>query len=303
MSSKLRVGLIGAGLMGHGIGKNVVTKGFPLRVLAHRNRGPVDDLISLGATEARSPSELAGTCDLVIICVTGSPEVEAVVAGPDGLISGMRKGLVVADSSTALPQSTIRLASQVAAAGGRFVDIPMTRTPKEAEAGKLALMTGGDQTTLAEIRPVLECFADQIFYVGAVGSAHTVKLVNNFIALGTAAVISEAIAAARSGGLDMKALNDVVSAGGANSVMFGRLIKVALENDDSAAKFAIENAAKDLRYYCGLTEGLGATSIVASAVEQMFLLAGNLGHGQRFIGRLSDVLSDINRRGAGPTGG
>jgi len=296
MSEKFKVGLIGAGLMGHGIGKNVVAKGHELRVLAHRNRGPVEDLIKLGAVEAKSPRELASTSDLVIICVTGSPQVEAVVLGPDGLMAGMKQGLIIADCSTALPQSTIRLAAEVAAKGGHFVDTPMTRTPKEAEAGKLALMTGGDPAILGKIRPVLECFSDQIFHVGAVGAAHTVKLVNNFIALGTAAVVSEAIAAAKSAGVDMKALNDVVSAGGANSVMFGRIIKVALENDDSALQFVIENAAKDLRYYCGLAEGLGATAIVASAIEQTFLLASNLGQGKRFVGRLSDALASINAR-------
>ncbi len=299
MTKKPRVGLIGAGLMGHGIGKNILAKGYDLRVLAHRNREPVEDLVKKGAREAKSPRDIAAFSDLVILCVTGSSQVEAVMRGPDGIIAGMHPGLVVADCTTALPESTLKIAAEIAAAGGRFVDTPMTRTPLEAEAGKLALMTGGDPATLAEIRPVLECFADQIVHVGGVGAAHTIKLINNFIALGTAAVVSEAIAAAKAAGSDLAALNTIVTAGGANSVMFGRIIKVALEDDDSALKFVIRNAAKDLRYYCGLAEGLGATAIIASSIEQVYVLASNLGHGDRYVGRLSDALFAINR-GATP---
>jgi 3-hydroxyisobutyrate dehydrogenase-like beta-hydroxyacid dehydrogenase len=303
MSKLQKVGLIGVGLMGHGIGKNVLAKGFPLSVLAHRNRKPVEDLIALGAVEAARPRDMAGQCDLVILCVTGSPQVEAVVRGADGLIAGMRPGLVIADCSTALPQSTRQLAREVAAAGGHFLDTPMTRTPKEAEAGKLALMTGGDRAVLDRIRPVLDCFADQVVHVGETGSAHTVKLVNNFIALGTAAVVSEALAAARTAGVDMAALNQVVSAGGANSVMFGRIIKVVLENDDSALQFVIQNAVKDLRYYNGLADSLGATSILGSSAEQIFQLAVNLGFKERYVGRLVDALAELNAgSGVGPVG-
>jgi 3-hydroxyisobutyrate dehydrogenase-like beta-hydroxyacid dehydrogenase len=294
MNAIKRIGLIGAGLMGHGIGKNILEKGYRLSVLSHRNRKPVDDLIAKGAAEAKSARELAQGSDLVIICVTGSPQVEEVVYAPDGLLAGTRQGLIVADCTTAEPRSTIRIAADIASKGGHFVDTPMTRTPKEAEEGRLALMTGGDKAVLDQIRPVLSCFADTIVHAGAVGAAHKLKLINNFIALGTAAIVSEGITAAAKAGVDMEALKDVVVSGGGNSVMFERFIKVPLFDDDSSAKFAIENARKDLGYYTGMAEELPVVSFIGEAVYQTYILADLRGYGKRFIPRLVDLMGEIN---------
>lgn len=200
MSEKQRVGLIGVGLMGHGIGKNILKNGYALTVLAHKNRTPVESLISLGATEAASAKEIAENSDVVILCVTGSPEVEDTLYRDGGLLEGLHDGMVIADCSTAEPDSTQKVAADVAARGGRYLDTPMTRTPKEAETGNLGLMTGGDEATLAEVRPILDCFADTIIHAGGVGAAHKLKLINNFLALGKAALVAEAMAAAAKGG-------------------------------------------------------------------------------------------------------
>jgi 3-hydroxyisobutyrate dehydrogenase-like beta-hydroxyacid dehydrogenase len=293
-AARKRVGLIGAGLMGHGIGRNILKNGYPLTVLVHRNRKPVEDLITGGAREAKTPRAIAEASDVVFICVTGSPEVEQVVYAADGLLAGARPGLVIADCSTAEPGSTVKIASDVAARGAVFVDTPMTRTPREAEAGKLALMTGGDEKALAEIRPILSCFADTIIHAGDVGAAHTLKLVNNFLALGTAAVVAEGMNAAAKAGVDLQALRDIVVSGGANSVMFERLIKVALADDDSAAQFAIANARKDLRYYTNMAEKLPVVSFIGEAIHQTFILAEARGYGQRFVPRLTDLLGELN---------
>jgi 3-hydroxyisobutyrate dehydrogenase-like beta-hydroxyacid dehydrogenase len=289
-----RIGLIGAGLMGHGIGKNILEKGYPLTVMAHKNRAPIEDLVKRGAKEGRDAREIAQRSDVVIICVTGSPQVEQNVYGENGLLSGMRQGLIVADCSTAEPHSTIKIAADMKAKGGHFVDTPMTRTPKEAEEGKLALMTGGDKAVLDEIHPILSCFADTIVHAGPVGAAHKLKLINNFIAIGTAAVVAEGTAAAAKAGVDMQALNDVVVSGGGRSVMFERLIKVALVDDDSAAKFAIENAGKDLRYYTNMTEDLPLVSYIGESIHQTLLLAGAMGYAKRYLPRLVDVMGEIN---------
>ena len=289
-----RVGLIGVGLMGHGIGKNILEKGYHLTVMAHKNRAPVDDLVAKGAHERNNPLAIAKDSDLVILCVTGSPQVEHIVHGEYGLINAVRPGLVIADCSTAEPQSTKRLAADIEAKGGHFVDTPMTRTPKEAEAGKLGLMTGGPEEVIARIRPVLDCFADTIVHAGPVGSAHQLKLINNFLSICHAAVAAEAITVAAKAGVDMQALKDIVMSGGAASVMFGRLINVPLSDDDSHAKFAIRNARKDLRYYTNMTEQLPATSFLAETAHQITVMADNMGYGERFIPRLIDVLMQVN---------
>lgn len=292
--TKKKIGLIGAGLMGHGIGKNIVTKGYELTVLAHRNRAPIDDLIAKGATEAKSPREVAEKSDVVFLCVTGSPQVEETLFRKDGLLEGIRPGMIIADCSTAEPSSTLKVAAAVEARAAHFVDTPLVRTPKEAEEGKLGVMTGGDEKVLAEIRPVIECFADTIIHAGGIGAGHTLKLINNYIAIGTAAVVAEGIAAGLKAKVDMKALNDIAMAGGARSVMFERLIKVPLSDDDSAAKFAIDNARKDVRYYTTMTQAMPLSSFVAEAVHQTLVLGTTQGYGEKYVPRLVNLICQIN---------
>jgi 3-hydroxyisobutyrate dehydrogenase-like beta-hydroxyacid dehydrogenase len=289
-----RVGLIGAGLMGHGIGKNVLAKGYELVVMGHRNRAPVDDLIARGASERGSAQAIAADADMVILCVTGTPQIEALVYGEQGLLGAVRPGLVIADCSTAEPDSTVRIAADVEARGGHFVDTPMARTPKDAEAGRLALMVAGPEDVLARIRPVLDCFADTVVHAGAVGAAHRLKLINNFIALCHAAAAAEAITVAVKAGVDIEALRDVVMAGGAASAMFGRLVNVPLHDDDSHAQFTIRNARKDLRYYTNMTERMPVASFLAETTHQLHVMADNMGYGERFVPRLIDAMMKVN---------
>ncbi len=299
MAKPERVGLIGVGLMGHGIGKNILARGYPLSVLAHRNRGPVDDLVAKGAKELKSPREVAAASDLIITVVGNSVQLEDIVFRDDGILAGLRQGAVIADCTTAAPDSTVKIAAAVKAKGGRFVDTPMTRTPKEAEAGKLCLMTGGDPATVAEIRPVLDCFSDLIIHCGDVGAGHKVKLVNNMLALGTALVSAEALVAAKKGGIDLKALRDVISGGGANSVMFQRLAAYLIEGDETQLRFAITNAAKDLRYFTHMAEALPMATPAAQAIYQTFLAASASGHGDWYVPKIIDVLTAQNEKKKG----
>ena len=287
------IGLIGVGLMGHGIGKNILAKGFALSVCAHRNRAPVESLVSMGAVERETPAEVAAHSELVILCVTGSPQVEEAVFGEKGVIKGARPGLIIADCSTAEPDATVRLAGELAKSDITLVDTPLTRTPREAEAGKLGMMTGGDPGILSRIRPVMDSFADTIIHAGPVGSGHRLKLINNFLSLSHAAIAAEAIAVAAKAGVSMQALKDIVVAGGANSVMFERLIKLPLEGDDSAAKFAIVNARKDLRYYAAMAESQSSAAFLAEQVLQLYSLAVGLGHGERYVPRMVDVMMEL----------
>ena len=284
------IGLIGVGLMGHGIGKNILAKGFRLNVLGHKNRTPIESLVGKGAVECSNVAEITKASDMIILVVTGTPQVEAVLLGPDGVLAHGRKGLYVADCSTAEPQSTIKIAAQALAQGIFFMDTPMTRTPNQAEDGKLGLMVGGDASVLEAIRPVLSTFADLIVHTGAVGTGHQVKLLNNFLSLGHAAIAAEAITVASKAGIDMNALQEVIMGGGAASVMFGRLIHVPLSDDDTHARFTIRNARKDLRYYTNMTEQMPVASFMAEQVHQTYVLAETLGYGDRFLPRLIDMM-------------
>jgi 3-hydroxyisobutyrate dehydrogenase-like beta-hydroxyacid dehydrogenase len=290
--AKPRIGFIGVGLMGHGMAKNIVEKGYPLTVLGHRNRKPVEDLVARGAGEAESAADLARRSDIVFLCVTGSPQVEEIVFAK-GLLAEM-SGKILADCSTAEPTSTLKVAEAVQARGGRFVDTPLVRTPKEAEEGRLVVMTGGDAKTLAEIRPVLETFAEIIVHAGPLGAAHKLKLIHNFLALATAAAVAEAVVCAAKSGVDLKAFTEIATSGGADSVMLRRFSKHYLEGDDSAAKFAIVNAAKDLRYYTHLAESTPTAAFIGEAAHQLYLLASMHGFGDRYVPRLIDALAELN---------
>lgn len=294
MATPQTIGLIGVGLMGHGIGKNILAKGYKLNVMANRNRAPVDSLVGKGATEYKNPRDLTAASDMVLTVVGNSNQLEDIVFRADGILAGMGKGKILADCTTAMPESTVKIAAAIQEKGGRFVDTPMTRTPKEAEAGKLGLMTGGDEATLAEIRPVLECFSDLIIHCGPVGAGHKVKLVNNMLSLGYGMITAEAISAAKKGGIDLKALRDVVSGGGANSVMFQRLIAYAVDNDNTQLRFAINNAQKDVRYFVHMCESLPMAAPVAQAIHQAYLMANNMGHGDQYVPTMVDVIGGWN---------
>lgn len=292
--AKQHVGFIGVGLMGHGMARNILEKGHPLTILGHRNRQPVDHLLGRGAKEASSPAEMARACDIIFLCVPSSRQVEALIEGENGILAGARRGQIVIDTTTADPNSTLRLGQLLAARDIRFVDAPLARTPKEAEEGRLNVMVGAEPELFEEIRPVLETFAENIFHIGPLGTGHKIKLINNFIALGNASIVAEAVTAARKVGIDLDALYKLISAGGANSNIFQMIMPWVLNGDISRMQFAIRNAQKDLRYFANMTSEAAIVGSVAPAVHQTFSLAAALGHGEDFVPQLVDVLGELN---------
>ena len=264
------IGFIGVGLMGVGMAKNIVTKGYPLVIMGHRNREPVERLKQLGATEAKTPRELASQCDMVHLCVTGSPQVEAVMNGPDGIFASGRKGLIIIDCSTSNPVSTMALAEAAKSHGMSFIDAPLGRTPNEAEAGTLDTMVGADPDTFAKVKPVLECWAGNVVHLGDVGLGHKMKLINNFVAMGYAALFSEAIALSRKAGLSIDQFHSVIGAGRMRSPFYDTFMQWSLNHDENAHRFTISNAHKDMRYFASMANELGALSPVQAMVKNSF---------------------------------
>jgi 3-hydroxyisobutyrate dehydrogenase-like beta-hydroxyacid dehydrogenase len=288
------IGFIGIGLMGHGMAKNLIEKGHELTVMANRSRERVDDLVARGATEVKSPREVAAASEIIFTCVPTSNDVEGLVYGENGILSGAREGLIHVDTSTANPISTLEIAADYHARGLRFVDAPLTRTPKEAEDGRLNVIVGASQPLFEEILPVLKCFAENVFHVGEVGAGHRIKLINNFMAMSHASVVAEAVAVARATGVDPKALYDLVTAGGANSAMFQMIMPYVLEGDSSRLQFAIGNARKDLSYFIAMVNDVKATGLIGPAVLQTLTIANALGHGGEHMPHLTDVLTQLN---------
>ena len=290
MTTKQRIGLVGAGLMGHGIAKNLVEKGFPLVVRAHRNRAPIDDLVRRGAREVASSADLARGADIVVLCVTGAPQVEEIVVGTDGILSAARAGLIVVDTSTCEPSMTTRTREALAKREVRFVDAPLARTPVEAEQGRLNTMVGADDATFAELKPVFAAYCENIVHAGPPGHGIVLKLINNFIAQAICTATAEALATAAKSGLSIRKLHEVISAGAVNSGLFQMIVGRMLEGGDLAGlRFTIVNATKDLRYYTHFTESMMIPSVMGEAVHQSLVTANALGFGDRFVPSLVEA--------------
>ena len=287
------IGFIGAsGMMGHGIAKNLIAKGHTLSLTVHRNRDRVADLLAAGATEAPSPAALAAGNEIVFLCVTGSPQVEAALTGADGLLAGAKPGLLIVDCSTSEPDSTARLRERCQAAGLSFIDAPLSRTPVEAEAGKLNVMIGADDADFARLEPVIRCFAENVFHVGGPGAGHTIKLLNNFIAQAICTSTAEAFAVGQRAGIDVKKLVDLVSLGPVNCGLFQAMAKT-LNGDMAGLKFELDNARKDVRYYTHLAEGMSIPTVMGEAVHQSLVLASVLGHGKKFVPSLVEAQEQL----------
>lgn len=264
------VGMIGIGMMGFGIATNIAKHGYQLVLLEHPGNQPLDTLITAGAIAVKNIPAVAAKADIVLLCVTGTPEVEDVLFRADGLLSTMRAGTTIIDCSTAIPSSTERIAAAVIQAGGRFIDAPMTRTPKEAYEGRLNLIVGGDQQVYQQCLPLLQSFAENITFAGPVGSGHRLKLLHNYVSLGFSAVLAEAAACSARAHVNPAALIEVLSKGGGAGVILDRLRPFIEHGDSSSFRFAISNALKDMSYYDTMATELGANHITASAIRKTY---------------------------------
>ncbi len=286
-----RIGVIGIGLMGHGIASNILKNGWTLGFLDHPGNQPIDDLVAGNAKSFDTCRELASECNVIILCVTGSPQVEDVLFNDDGVLKGLRKGTVIIDCSTAIPGSTVAIAETVLSKGGRFLDAPMTRTPKEAAEGRLNLIVGGDRGVFEEQMPLLQSFSENMTYAGPVGSGHKLKLLHNFVSLGFSAVLAEAAACADQNGVDAQVLTEVLANGGGASAILQRLQPYILERDISGFNFSISNAHKDIGYYLAMVESADAGRTVADGIFAALNAAVDAGFDQASIPELVTILN------------
>ncbi|SMX51139.1 NAD(P)-dependent oxidoreductase [Actibacterium lipolyticum] len=290
----LNIGFIGVGYMGHGMAKNLVQKGYPLWIKGNRNRTPVDSLVSMGATEVKTPREMAQVCDVIHLCLSNSPQVEAIMRGPDGILAGARDGLIVIDTTTADPTSTDALAQELAEKGGTLVDAPLGRTPKEAEAGTLDAMVGCDDATMAKVKPVLECWAGNITHVGPTGSGHKMKLLMNFISMGYASLYAEATVLGAKVGIPPAKVREVIGSSRLSNGFFETFMTYAVERDREIHKFTIANAAKDLRYVNAMADASGITTIMAGAAKHYFTHVEGIGNGGDYVPMITDHVGRLN---------
>ena len=264
------IGFIGVGLMGQGIAKNLLNAGYPVYVLAHRNRASVEDLLSKGAQEINDLADMARATTVIHICAPGSPEVETIVAE---LLPDLRPDTVIINCSTSDPKSTTRLATRLAEHDCYMADAPLGGTPAQAESGQLSTMISATDAIFARIQPVVATWAKSIVHMGDNSAGHKMKLLNNFLSLGYAAMYSEALALAEKVGITTAQFDSVIRGSRMDCGFYQTFMGYALNGNREAHKFTLKNALKDTNYLAKMADGVYLANPISGAVKNSFALA------------------------------
>ena len=285
------IGIIGIGKMGNAIATNLLKHGYAVNFYTRRPGYFEDKVISCGGTKKISKAQLAADSQVILLCVTGTPEVEQIIYGEDGLLESVLPGMIVIDCSTSIPQSTLRIAADIERKGAFYLDAALARTPKEAEEGRLNLLVGASQELLDQCLPIFKCFAENIEHVGPLSYGHRLKLLHNFVALGFSAVMAEAVACAKAANIDMNSLLAVLSKGAGEGAILRRFQPYILEQDDASFRFTISNASKDLGYYLMMAKENNAAFEMAKTAEKMYANAVTSTDPESSVPQMINILS------------
>lgn len=262
------VGFAGLGIMGRAMALNLTDAGFDT-VVWNRTATKADDLLAAGAALASSPAELGSRCDIVILCVSDTADVETVVFGESGIATGLRAGGLIVDHSTISPEATKRFAVSLAAAGGHWLDAPVSGGSEGAANGTLSIMIGGDVDQVKRAMPYLTAVGSTITHVGPTGSGQLAKAVNQILVVVNQLAVSEALLLADAGGLDLKATLRAVEGGAAGSWMLSNRGPQMIERD-WAPGFTIDLQQKDLGIVLDAADILGVPVPGTSLVFHLY---------------------------------
>jgi 3-hydroxyisobutyrate dehydrogenase-like beta-hydroxyacid dehydrogenase len=291
---KHKIGFIGVGLMGEGMATGIVQAGYPLTIMGNRNRAPVERLIALGAKEVKTAKDLASHSDIVFLCVTGTPEVETLV---QGLVEGAKKGLIIIDCSTAEPSSTLRLHEELKPHGITFIDCPLNGTPTQSSVQQLSAMVGCDEELFKTLEPIIRTWAAKVVCLGEVARGHKIKLLNNFIAMGYAALYSEALSVAEKNGITPQMFDSVLRGSRMDCGFYQTYFDYVLNGNDKAHLFTLKNGHKDVNYLASMAQKSGVTNPLGAAINNYYALAENSGNGEKYVPMLYDVVRKSNGLG------
>lgn len=263
-----QIGFIGLGIMGQGMSHNLLKAGFDLTVW-NRTADRMEPLTAAGASAAHSPANLAKSCDIIIVCVSDTPDVEAVILGEEGLIHEAKPGTLVIDCSTISPQATRQMADQLAPKEVHLLDAPISGGSEGAANGTLSIMVGGAADQFERALPILQAMGQTITHVGPTGAGQTVKLVNQILVVGTMLAVGEALLFAEAGGLDLEKTLAAVSQGAAGSWMLSNRGPQVIERDWRPG-FTIDLQQKDLRLVLEAADQMGVPLVGTGLVFQLY---------------------------------
>jgi 3-hydroxyisobutyrate dehydrogenase len=286
-----KVGFIGLGIMGQGMAHNILKAGFPLTVW-NRTASKMEPLVEAGAQAASDPADVAAKSDVIVICVSDTPDVEAVILGERGVLEGVEAGRVVIDCSTISPIVTRQLSETLAEKGVAMLDAPVSGGSEGAARGTLSIMVGGEAKTFERARPVLEAMGKTITHVGASGAGQTVKLVNQILVVGVMLSVSEALLFAQAGGVDLEKTLQAVSAGAAGSWMLSNRGPQVIRRDWRPG-FMIDLQQKDIRLVLEAADALGVPLPATALIHQLYNTLQNQGLGREGNHALVKALENL----------
>jgi 3-hydroxyisobutyrate dehydrogenase len=275
--AEIRVGFCGLGTMGAAMAANVARAGYPLTVW-NRTPGRAGAAVAAGAVEALSPAAAASASEVVVICVSDTPDVEAVLFGDGGLAAGLAAGSLVIDCSTIAPKATREFAERLAASGIGFVDAPVSGGSEGAAKGTLTIMVGGTDADVLRAQPVLRAMGSTITHMGPAGAGQTTKAVNQVILSGVYLGVAEGMVLAMKSGLDARQVAEALSAGAAGSWVLQNRAERMID-DDYPLGFRIALHLKDLTIALEQARAVGAALPISAMAAQIEAGLVGRGHG------------------------
>lgn len=286
-----RIAFIGLGVMGQPMAGHLLAAGHDLHVFT-RSKAKAKTLITRGAKWSSSAADAARHADVVFICVTDTPDVEAVVTGDKGVADGVKRGTIIVDHSTISPSATRKLAKDLAARGIKFLDAPVSGGDVGARNATLSIMVGGDKEAFEKVLPLLRTMGKAITHCGPSGTGQLTKLVNQICVSVTNLAVCEALVFAKRNGLNMEKTIEAVAGGAAGSWQLSNLGPKMVKHD-LAPGFSIDLQQKDLKLVLQTAEESNASLPAASLVHQLFTAAQAAGHGKDGTQALYTVLEKL----------
>ncbi len=287
-----RIGFIGLGTMGAAMAANLARAGFPV-VAWNRTPGRAPDLADSGVTLGETPAAVAAGSDIVVVCVSDTPDVEAVLFGPDGVVDGAREGTLIVDCSTIAPSGSWDFAARLRQRGLAMVDAPVSGGSEGAQKATLTIFVGGEASDVERAQPVLAAMGKTITHVGPIGAGQAVKAVNQVILAGTYLGVAEGIVLAIRAGLDVEQVVEALGGGAAQSWVLANRSGRMLANDYPLG-FKVGLHRKDLAIALDLAAQLGAVLPVSALAAQLESGLIAQGHGDDDMSALARAIRGLS---------
>lgn len=288
---KEKVGVVGLGIMGLGIAKNLLKAGYPVSVY-NRTKKKTSECADLGASVCETPREIAENCDIVIVMVWDLSALKDVTLGPDGLLEGAHEGQVMIDMSTQMPKTALWEQEMYAKKGVSFLDAPVHGTKAEVNAGGLWIMAGGERSVFEKVKPLFEVLGETYHYMGPTGKGFATKMCGQLYVSSLVAALAEALVFASKAGIDVREALKLWGESDFRSPLLEGFGNAVLERDFSVS-FHLRTMVKDTNLVKDFAEDLGMPLFIPSIVHEMFKVGMNKGFGEENASAIVKVIEDM----------